>query len=230
METVYVGATGFANAASREDDLGGGKMYAALIRQAVLKRLNQANANVTTEANGSISTGIAFGRNGAVIADTSDYSNIPMQLVCPVGFKTDLEARIAGETGKTLSTCTIGEFIGAFSYTADNANVSEWATFISWLDSQWRSTINDVIASATSATMETIDGDEFSCTVTQIPALSAMSDLINWAKSIMPDALLAESVQAITSDLNSDKLGFSVRMTTTYWLATNAAMQFYFRL
>lgn len=230
METVYVGATGFANEASREDDLGGGKMYAALIRQAVLKRLNQADANVATEVNGNVSTDVVFGRGGAVIANTSNKTDIPMQLVCPVGFKANLSARIASETGKTLSTCTVGEFIDAFAYTADSANVSEWATFISWLESQWRSTINDVIARATSATMETVDGDEFSCTVTQIPALSAMSDLLNWAKSIMPAALQAESVQAITSDLNPDKLGFSVRMTTTYWAAKNAAMQFYFRL
>jgi len=230
METVNVGVTGFANEASREDDLGGGRIYAALIKQAVLKRLGQSDADVATEVDGTISVDVTKGAAGAVIADTSAMGNIKMQIVCPVGFKADLMARIASETGKTLTTCNVGEFLDAFAYAADNASVTAWAEFISWLNSQWRTQMNSIISSVTSATVTTIDGDTFSAAMTQMPALSVMSDLINWVISITPAALLAESVQVITSDLNPDKLGFTAHMTTSSWLYSKGSMHFFFRL
>lgn len=234
METVYIGVDGFANEASKDDDLGGGVVYAALIRQAILKRLGQADASVRTQIDGKISKDLTLGVQGAVIADTTDKSDIPMQLVCPVGFKVALETRIFGETGKSITTCTVGEFLDCFMAESDAENVAEWEAFATWFDG-YRTDLNAVITDA-EVTFLTIDGESFAGTVRQMGAVTKMSDVLRWAKSMMPSDMLTESVASITADNNPDKIGFISVITglsedAEFWIgSTTAVLQFYFRL
>lgn len=234
METIYVGADGFANEASRDDDLGGGVIYAALIRQAILKRLGAVDANILTQYSGTVSKDLTLGTHGAVIADTTDKSNIPMQLVCPTGFATALDARIYSETGHSIADCTVGEYLDGFIEESDAEIIPGWETFATWFDG-YRSSIDEAITDA-NVTFQTIDGDSFAGTVRQMGEITKMSDIFVWTKSMMPIALLEEPVASITADNNPNKLGFIATITglsedVAFLIgSTTITMRFYFRL
>lgn len=234
METVYIGVDNFANPASAEDDLGGGLMYAALIKQAVLKRRGLADADILTHIDGLKRRSASLGAVGAVIADTSDRSNIPMQIVCPTEFKANLITRIQAAAGVMMPNCPIGTFLDAFMAECDSETVPAWDTFARWFNN-YRSYLNDSIVSA-SVRFETIDGYTFAGTVHQIPEITKLSDIITWTKSMMPDAMLIEETEKIISDTNPDKIGFSETMTGMTGIypsltgKTTAIMRFFFRL
>ena len=115
MEVIEIGSgymrTAFYDEASAEDDLGGGRIYSALVKQAILKRLHHSDVNPDSIKLGRLQV---FPEGGAVIFDTEDKTNMPMQFVCPVGFEEDFLRRLNTTTGATLLTCTVQDVFECF--------------------------------------------------------------------------------------------------------------------
>lgn len=240
METIVLGqgiagGTHFFDEASAEDDLGGGRIYAALVKQAILKRLGKNDATVSQYAEGGAAAEeLTLGAEGAIIADTTDKSNIPMQIVCPAGFAADLQEEILSETGTIMELCSIGEFLECFMAVCDQYSVPSWDTFIAWFDG-YRGYLNDSTGNAT-LTITTIDGSQYTGTCQQMAQLTKMSDLFAWMKSCLSAELLSEPTSEMIADNNAEKLGLVFVMTgldgtyKSYLGLTTATMHFYIRL
>lgn len=239
METIALGlgtaaGVSFANAASAADDLGGGRIYAALVKQAVLKRLGLADAAVRSLKHGNGSAeDLTLGATGAVIADTTDKTNIPMQIVCPETFEAELNAEIASETGTTMALCSVGEFLDCFIAVCDRQTVAAWDTFATWFDG-YRQYLNDSIGNA-AMTITTLDGDDYVGSCQQMGAVSKLSDIFAWLKSCLSPVMLARPTSEIIADDNPQKLGMVCTMTGlegTYGslYGSTAVMHFYIRL
>ena len=240
METVVLGqgvagGTHFADAASAEDDLGGGRIYAALVKQAMLKRTGQADAGVRQLRQGSSDPeDLTLGAGGAIIADTSDKTNIPFQVVCPVGFAEDLSAEILRVSGTTMALCTISDFLDCFITISDSYSVSHWDEFSEWFDG-YRGYLNDSIQTA-NMRITSLDGIDYAGTCRQMGKITKISDVFSWLKSCMPSAMLLKPTSEITADNNEEKIGMIVTMTNmsgSYEAlvgSSSAVMHFYIRL
>lgn len=240
METVSFGASGihsltFFDAASEEDDLGGGRIYAALVKQALLKRTGKADESVEKLIQGGQKElSLLDGSSGAIIANTSDKSNIPFTIVCPVGFDTRLAAAVYNRTGGQVSDCIIGTFLDCFGSVCDQYNIPAWNTFISWFNGYtgyFNSSINEA-----SLRIQTYDGPTYDGIINPIPHLDYLSDLIAWAHSCMMLTLTLRPISDIMADNNSEKLGFSMKFSNMHgdyedWLGlTSATLHFIIRL
>lgn len=240
METIILGqgtagGVHFYDAASAEDDLGGGRIYAALVKQAILKRFGQADASVVSLVEGGApAESLTLGADGAVIADTTDKSNIPMQIVCPVGFAASLQDEIQNESGTTMELCSIGVFFNSLIAVCNRYSVPAWDTFATWFDG-YRTYLNDSTPSANMA-IETLDGQKYNGVCKQMEQVAKISDIFSWLKSCLPPSMLASPAGQMIANNNSEKIGLIVTMTNlggtyeSFLGLTTAVMQFYIRL
>lgn len=207
METITLGEGAFRDAAAREDDLGGGRIYAALVKQAVYRAWNRAGGAVLFIREGD---GEAYGFvsefAGAVIADTQNYSDIPMQFVAPPGFGAKLAGRV------DLSTCTIGEFMDALIEQCGETPVVRWNTFAVWLNEY--TGYYAPVSVDPAVTFSVIGGEgAYPGTMRTPPEFSGAGDLFRWVKSLMGQTMLDESGAVLISPVNQQKLGFSAVCT-----------------
>lgn len=240
METIGLGQSGiygltFFDAASEEDDLGGGRIYAALVKQALLKRTGKVDESVEKLIQGGQKeVSLLDGSSGAIIANTSDKSNIPMQIVCPAGFDTLLESKIYDLSGQTISNCIVGTFLDAFEYGCDQYDIPAWNTFINWFNN-YTQYFNDSINDA-SLRIQTYDGTTYNGIINPIPTLSSISDLIRWTESCMMLTLTLRPTSDIIADNNSEKIGFALKFSNmhgsyeSYLGVTSATLHFIIRL
>ena len=209
METLEM-TVDFFDDASREDDLGGGRIYSALVKQAILKRLNHADADLDKVRIGQAEI---FPVGGAVIADTSDKTSIPMQIVCPVNFEENFLSRISSRTGATLLTCTVEDVIQCLISTMRSISQPEsWNDFITWFNDNYREYYNEAIASA-NLQIISLDGGSYTGIVNQMGQLNRMADLFTWMLSCMTQEFKAERSEEIIADNNIEKIGMSFKMT-----------------
>lgn len=240
METISFGESRihsltFFDAASEEDDLGGGRIYAVLVKRALLKRMGKADESVEKLIQGgSREVSLLDGSSGAIIADTKDKTNIPIQIVCPLGFDSRLASEIYNRTGTSMSNCTIGNFLDCFEAVCDQFDVPAWTTFITWFNG-YTKYFNNSIDEA-SLRVRVYDGQIYDGIVNPFPSLEDMSDLIAWMKSCMMLTVLLRPTSDIMADNNSEKLGFTITLSNmhgsyeSYLGVTSATLHFIIRL
>lgn len=241
METITIGTGSlgkvvFADPGSREDDLGGGTIYAALVKSSTLRALGQLLGNVETLVHGEGSLDLTQGAQGAIIADSSDITDIPMQFVAPETFVSGVAERLGG----ALAGATVEEFFTAAIAQAAAEPVEAWDTFAQWLEvgtayGSYREMINGCIGENTGITFTPISGSAVSGDISPMPQLTCIGDLFGWLLACMPASLKSADVSVITSPTVATKLGFSAVVSPlaggmSWWIGDSVTIRVWFRL
>lgn len=241
METITIGTDSlgkvvFADPGSREDDLGGGTIYAALVKSSTLRVLGQLLGNVDTLVHGETSLDLTQGAQGAVITNSADVSDIPIQFVASESFTAGLKTRLGG----SLTGCTVAEFLTAAIAQEAAESVDAWDTFSEWIEAgttygSYREMINGCIGENTGITFTPISGTTVAGDLSPMPSLTTIGDLFGWLLACMPASLRSADVSVITSDTVATKLGFTAVVTPleggmSWMVGDTATLRLWFRL
>ena len=241
METISfgpgrMGQVVFADPGSREDDLGGGTIYAALVKSSTLRALGRLLGPGETVTHGETAVDLTEGAAGAVIADSSTYANVPIQFVAPEAFVAALKTRLGG----TLAGCTVGDFLSAVIAQAAVTPIAAWETFAAWLENgssggnSYRSLINQCFDESSGIAFTPISGSGQAGSLSPMPEIHSIGDLFGWLLACMPAALRNAGVSVITSPTVATKLGFTAVVSPlasgASWIGSSVTLRVWFRL